>query len=156
MVPKRDLGPDNEYGTEDDFTTLVTLLNTTPAGPARCRPRVTAAGTLPSRTLFAGAVASAVVVPLAGAFRHASSYRASSSAPGVSTVSLSASALTVTSVATGSATVTVVASGADNSTATQRFNVTVLAETPFRATRFLELRRRIEALRNVERRRSAP
>ena len=60
---------------------------------------------------------------------------------------LSGSAATVTSVAVGVATVTATASGTDNSTATQRFKVTVLAETPSRANRFLELRRRIEALR---------
>ena len=39
VVPQRDDGPDDEWGSEDDFTTLVTLLNTTPVGPARCSPR---------------------------------------------------------------------------------------------------------------------
>ena len=38
VVPQRDNGPDGEWGSEDDFTTLVTLLNTTPVGPGRCRP----------------------------------------------------------------------------------------------------------------------
>ena len=39
VVPLRDNGPDGDWGTEDDFTTLETLLNTTPAGPVRCSPR---------------------------------------------------------------------------------------------------------------------
>ena len=38
VVPHRDEGPDDEWGSEDDFTTLVTLLNTTPAGSVRCGP----------------------------------------------------------------------------------------------------------------------
>ena len=146
-------GPDGRYDTADDFTTLVALLNTTPVGPARCSHRVIAIGTLPSRTLHVGAVASAAVVPLAGAFRHASSYEASSSAPGIVAVSLSGSAVTVTALAAGAATVTVTASGAENSTATRRFKATVLAETPSRANRFLKLRRRIEDLRTRDRRR---
>ena len=155
VVPRRHDGPDNQARTPDDFSTLLTLLNTTPVGPNRCSPRVTAAGTLPARTLSVGAVASAVVVPLAGTFRHASTYEASSSAPGVAAVSLVGSALTVTSVAAGEATITVTANGTDNSTATQRFKVTVLAETPSRTNRFLDLRRRIEALRARERRQPA-
>ena len=155
VVPRHHNGPDGRYDTADDFTTLVTLLNTTPVGPARCSPRVTAVGTLPSRTLYVGAVSGAVVAPLAGAFRNASTYRTSSSAPGVATVRLAGSAVTVTSVAPGAATVTVTASGADNSTATQRFKVTVLADTPAGTRRFQELRRRIEALRARERRRPA-
>ncbi|MCY4057334.1 MAG: VCBS repeat-containing protein [Gammaproteobacteria bacterium] len=36
VVPVHHNGPDNRYSTEDDFTTLVTLLNTTPPGPVRC------------------------------------------------------------------------------------------------------------------------
>ena len=155
VVPRRHVGPDNQARTADDFSTLLTLVNTTPAGPARCRPRVVAVGTLPARTLSVGAVASAVVVPLSGAFRHALTYTASSSAPGVAAVSRSGSAVTVRSVAAGMATVLVTASGADNSTATQRFKVTVLAETPSRGNQFMELRRRIEALRAGERRRPA-
>ena len=31
VVPVRQLGPDEEYGTDDDCTTFTTLLNTTPA-----------------------------------------------------------------------------------------------------------------------------
>ena len=158
VVPHRDVGPDERYGTADDFTFLVTLLNTTPAGPARCRPRVMAVGTLPARTLHVGAGAVAVVVPVGDTFRNASTYRASSSVPGVATVSLSGSDLTVTPVAAGMATITVTASGVDNSVVTQRFRVMVLAATaftdPFRpgltlvkAIHFLELRTRIAALR---------
>ena len=153
VVPHRDIGPDGHFGTVDDFTTLITLLNTTPGGQSRCSPRVATAGTLPSLTLSAGTITSAVVVPLEGAFQHASAYEASSSAPSVAAVRLANSAVTVTSVAAGVATVTVTASGADNSTAVQRFRVTVLAETPSRPRQFLELRRRIEALRARERRR---
>ena len=141
---------------------LVTLLNRTPAGPVRCRPRVTTVGTLPARTLYVGAGAVAVVVPVAGAFRNASAYRASSSALGVATVSVSGSQVTVTPVTVGAATITVTATGADNSVATQRFRVTVLAApttfsdrlmagtTPPRALHFLELRTRIAALRTRE------
>ena len=164
VVPQHHNGPDDRYGTADDFTTLVTLLNTTPAGTVRCRPRVTAVGTLPARTLHVGDGAVAVVVPVAGAFRHASTYRASSSAPSVATVSISGSNLTLTPVAAGVATVTVTATGTDNSVATQRFRMTVLAvtaattfsarlvpgTTPLRAIHFLVLRTRIAALRTRE------
>ena len=38
VVPQGDDGPDGRYGTADDFTTLVTLLNTTPAGSVHCGP----------------------------------------------------------------------------------------------------------------------
>ena len=54
VFPQRILGADDEYGTEDDSTRLLTLLNTTPARPLRCRPRVTTVGTLPARTLHVG------------------------------------------------------------------------------------------------------
>ena len=36
VVPRRHDGPDRQPRTADDFGTLVTLLNTTPAGPVRC------------------------------------------------------------------------------------------------------------------------
>ncbi len=162
VVPQYHDGPDDRYGTADDFTTLVTLLNVTPGGPLRCRPRVMAVGTLPARTLHVGDGAVAEVVPVRGRFRHASTYRASSSSAGVATVSLSGSNLTVTPVAAGGAIITVTATGADNSVATQRFRVTVLAATaaatfsdrlvpgttPIRALHFLELRTRVAALRS--------
>ena len=124
VVPWHDNGPDGRYGTEDDLSELLTLLNTTPADPGRCRPRVAAVGTLPARTLNVGA--GAVVVPLADAFRNASTYQASSSAPDIATVSLSGSQVTLTAVAVGVATITVTASGVENSRATQRFRATVL------------------------------
>ena len=140
------------YGKVDAFEALmaVRLLNTTPA-----------VGTLPDRKLYVGAGAVAVVVPVAGAFRNASTYQASSSAPGVATVTVSGSQVTVTAVTAGVATITVTATGADNSVATQRFAVTVLAATTFsdplvpgttppRAIHFLELRTRVAALRSRE------
>ena len=127
VVPYRDDGPDDEWGSEDDFTTLVTLLNTTPAGPVRCSPRVTSVGTLPVRTLNAGA--DAVVVSVADAFQDALTYQASSSAAVVATVGVAGSDVMITPVATGVTTITVTASGADNSIATQQFKVTVLAAT---------------------------
>ena len=111
---------------------------------------MTAAGTLPDRTLYAGTAAVAVGVAVGAAFRNASTYQATSSAPSVTTVRVSGSTVTVTSVAKGLATITVTASGADDSTATQRFGVTVLAQTASKASQFLELRRRIEALRARE------
>ena len=36
VVPRHDNGPDGEWMTGDDFTTLVTLLNTTAGQPIRC------------------------------------------------------------------------------------------------------------------------
>ena len=54
VFPQRILGPDDEYDTDDDSTRFLTLLNTTPAGPVRCSPRVTAVGTLQARTLYVG------------------------------------------------------------------------------------------------------
>ena len=36
VFPQRILGPDDEYGTEDDSTRFLTLLNTTPPRPVRC------------------------------------------------------------------------------------------------------------------------
>ena len=78
-------------------------------------------------TLTVGA--DAVVVSVAGAFQGASTYQASSSAPSVATISVSEADVTVTPIAAGVTTITVTASGADNSVATQRFKVTVLAAT---------------------------
>ncbi len=160
VFPRLHWGADGHHGTADDFTALVTLVNTTPPGPLRCRPRVTAVGVLPTRTLHVGAGAVAVVVDVADAFRHAWTYRASSSASGVATVSMSGSQVTVVPAATGVAAITVTATGADNSVATQRFRVTVLAATTFgdrlepgtppRAVHFLELRTRVAALRERE------
>ena len=133
VAPQRYEGPDEEWGTKDDFTTLETLLNTTPAGPVRCSPRVTAVGTLPARTLYVGTAA--VVVSVAGAFQNAVTYQVSSSAPSVATVSVSGSDVTVTAVAEGSTTITVTASGANNLIATQQFKATVTAFTSAPARR---------------------
>ena len=36
VFPQRNAGPDDLYDTDDDSTRFLTLLNTTPAGPARC------------------------------------------------------------------------------------------------------------------------
>ena len=128
-----ELGPgaDGIWETDDDSAQLVTLLNTTAAGPLRCTPPVTAVGTLPARTLHVGTGAVAVVVPVADAFRHASAYQASSSAPAVVAVGMSGSNLTLTPAAAGATAITVTATGADNSVATQRFRVTVLAAMAF-------------------------
>ena len=123
VLPWHNNGPDGRYGTEDDLSELLTLLNTTPAGPDRCRPRVAAVGTLPARTLNVGD--GAVVVPLTDAFRNASTYQAYSSAPDIVSVSLSGAQVRLTAAAVGVATITVTASGADNSRATQRFRTTV-------------------------------
>ena len=48
VVPHRENGPDLRVGTADDFTMLVTLLNTTPAGSLRCGQGTTALGALPA------------------------------------------------------------------------------------------------------------
>ena len=109
--------------------------------------QVYAAQTLPDRTLHVGVVATAVVIPVAAAFRNAATYEASSSAPAVAAVSMSGSTVTVTSVAVGEATITVTARGPDRSAATEQFNVTVLASPPPKPAQFLDLRRRLEALR---------
>ena len=104
-------------------------------------------------------------VEVSGAFRDPEgdvlSYAATSSAPGVATVTVSGSTVTVTPVAPGTATVRVTATdaGGSNEAATQTFLVTVprpftdpvLApgETPVRAVHFTELRTRIDALRSA-------
>ena len=119
--------------------------------------QVLATGRLPDLTLHVGAGAVAVVVPVSGVFRNALTYRASSSATGVVTVSMAGSDVTVTPVAAGMATITVTATGADNSIATRQFQVTVLEAKAFtdrlrpglavKALHFLELRTRVAALR---------
>ena len=38
VFPQRVVGPDDEYGTDDDSTRFLTLLNTTPVGSIRCNP----------------------------------------------------------------------------------------------------------------------
>ena len=104
------------------FTVTVTSSSNRP--PARV-------GTLAPLTL--GVADAAVTVDVSGAFRDPDgdplTYRASSSAPGVASVTVSGSRVTVAPVAEGTATVTVTATDASgsNSTATQTFAVTVTA-----------------------------
>ena len=89
-------------------------------------------------------------------------YGATSSSPGVASVSVSGSVVTVTPVAAGTATVTVTASDPVGASATQSLAVTVQAAggvngftddpiapgvTPVRAVHFTELRARIDVLR---------
>lgn len=38
VFPQRLIGTDDEWGTDDDSTRLLTLLNTTPPRPVRCEP----------------------------------------------------------------------------------------------------------------------
>ena len=38
VFPQRVVGPDDEYGTDDDSTRFLTLLNTTPVGPSAAIP----------------------------------------------------------------------------------------------------------------------
>ena len=162
VVPRRDNGPDRRHGTADDFTRLVTLLNTTPPGPIRCanQPPVPL-GTLPDLTLH---VSGPAVVNVARAFRDpeddALVYRAMSSVAGVATGSVAGTQVTVTPAAPGATTITVTATdeGGSNTSASQRFTVTVpdgsqftdrpiQRGTPVRAIHFLDLRDRIDALR---------
>ena len=113
LLPRHHNGPDTSYGTEDDFTTLVTLLNTTPAGSIRCpdpanRPPA-AVGTLPDRTM--AAPDGTLTVDVSRAFvdpdGDALTYSASSSAPRV--VAASATGARVTLTAVGTATIRVTA-----------------------------------------------
>ena len=102
------------------------------------RPPV-ALGTLPDRTLQASG--GAVVVDVAGAFRDpdgdALTYVAVSSAPAVATAQAAGARVTLAPAAAGAATITVTAAdiGGSNTTAAQRFVVTVAAAgCAFRAT----------------------
>ena len=94
------------------------------------RPPI-ALGTLPDRTLQADD--GAEVVDVAGAFRDpegdALTWSAASSAPAVATAQAAGGRVTLTPVAAGAATITVTATdtGGSNTTAAQRFVVTVAA-----------------------------
>ena len=94
------------------------------------QPPVTV-GTLAGQTLRVGG--SAVKVDIAGAFQDPESdtltYRVSSSATGVATVSISGTQVTITPVATGAATITVTATDTAGSNTEQRFVVTVWSAT---------------------------
>ena len=119
-------------------------------------------GTLSDLTLH---VAGAAVVNIAGFFLDPDgdplTYRASSSRPAAAAARLSGARVMVAPAAPGSTTITVTATdwGGSNTSAAQRFRVTVPdgtrftdsrivpGETPLRAIHFLELRVRIDALR---------
>ena len=162
VVPQHHDGPDGRYGTADDFTTLITLLNTTPAGPVRCRPAnraPIAARALPDRALppngtLAVDVSAAFVDPDGDAL----TYSASSSAPQVVATRTANAVVTLTARDEGTAAVTVMARDPGGLSAAQSFTVAVLAVgftddpiepsvTPVRAVHFTELRTRIDALR---------
>ena len=169
MVPQLQDGPDTRYGTEDDFTTLVTLLNTTAAGSIRCAdpvnrpPRPT--GALPDRTLAPSRILN---VNVSRAFvdpdGDALSYTAWSSAPQVARARAAGDVVTLTAVDEGTATIGVTATDPGGLSATQPFTVTVSkttvsvpftddplqpGATPVKAVHFTELRTRIDALRRA-------
>ena len=121
-------------------------------------------GTLAPLTMAVGA---AMQVEVAGAFRDPDgdplTYAATSSSPRVASAAVSGSWLTVTAGAAGVATVTVTATdtGGADTAAAQTFTVTVAVPrsftdhpllpgvTPVRALHFLELRARIDRLREA-------
>ena len=167
VVPRRDVGPDRRYGTADDFTILVTLLNTTPPGPIRCADPANRApaptGALPDRTL---APDDTLNVNVSRAFADpdgdALTYTVSSSAPQVVTARAAGAVVTLMALGEGAATIRVTATDPGGLSATQSFTVTVstttvsvpftddpiqLGVTPVRAVHFTELRSRIDALR---------
>ena len=115
--------------TEGSNTTAAQTFTVTVSPPAN-RPPVPA-GTLAPVTLEVDGAA--VTVDLAGAFRDPDgdrlTYGTTSSAPGVASVVVFGSAVVVTPVSEGTATVMVTATdvGGSNTTATQRFAVTVRA-----------------------------
>ena len=169
VVPIRNPGPDRRYDTADDFTTLVTLLNTTPAAPARCGGRVNRspapAGTLPDRTLSPDGTLN---VDLSRAFvdpdGDALTYTVSSSAPRVVAARAAGALVTLTAVSEGAATIRVTATDPGGLSAAQSFTVTVSTTTvsgsftddpiqpgvtPVKAVHFTELRTRIDALRRA-------
>ena len=168
VVPYHNEGPDREFGTADDFAMLVTLLNTTPAGPARCGVRANRppapAGTLPDRTL---SPEDTLNVNVSRAFvdpdGDALNYTVSSSAPQVVTARAAGALATLTAVGEGAATIRVTATDPGGLSATLSFTVRVSTTvsgsftddpirpgvTPVRAIHFTELRTRIDAQRRA-------
>ncbi|MCY4509248.1 MAG: FG-GAP-like repeat-containing protein, partial [Acidobacteria bacterium] len=170
VVPYRDNGLDGRFGTADDFTMLVTLLNTTPAGPFRCgaatpgnrSPMIV--GTLPNRRL---APDSSLNVDVSRVFvdpdGDALTFTVSSSAPHVVAVRAAGTLMALTAVSEGRATIRVTATDPGGLSTTQSFTVTVSMTasesftddpirpgvTPVRALHFMELRTRIDALRRA-------
>ena len=139
--------------------TATQLFTVTVTGSSNRPPE--AVGVLAPLTI--GLDEAAVAVDVSGAFRDpdgdALTYRATSSAPAVASVTATGSAVTVTPVAEGTATVTVTATdvGGSNTAATQTFTITVPRTftdpvitpgvTPVRAVHFTELRTRIDGAR---------
>ena len=168
VVPDRENGPDGRVGTADDFTMLVTLLNTTPVGPAGCGGRANRppapAGILPDQRL---APDDTLNVNVSGAFvdpdGDALTFTASSSAPRVVTASVNGARVTLVGAREGTGTIRVTATDPSGLSASQSFAVTVTATTtmsftdhplqpgvtPIRAIHFTELRTRIDALRRA-------
>ncbi len=168
VVPHDNSGPDQEYGTADDFAMLVTLLNTTPPGPVRCGDpsnRAPApAGALPDRTLAPNATLN---VDVSRAFADpdgdALTYTVSSSAPQVVTARAAGALVTLAAVGEGTATIQVTATDPGGLSAARSFTVTVSTTvsgsftddpiqpgvTPVKAVHFTELRTRIDALRRA-------
>ena len=165
VVPYPNTGPDREHGPADDLAVLVTLLNTAPAGPARCgamnrppRPAEALADRrlAPDDTLNVD-VSRAFVDPDGDSL----SYTASSSAPLVVEARAAGALVTLTAVGEGAATIRVTATDAGGLSAAQTFTATVSTTvsgsftdepiqpgtTPIRAVHFTELRTRIDVLR---------
>ena len=102
VVPHGTSGPDRRHGTADDFTILVTLLNTTPVGPLRCgsgapsNPPPTTVGTLSDRAL---AIDGTLTVDVSQGFvdrdGDALTFTASSSAPRVVMASVNGARVTL-------------------------------------------------------------
>ena len=162
VVPQHHDGPDGRYGTADDFTTLITLLNTTPDGPVRCVAANRAP--MPARTLRDRALPpkGTLAVDVSEAFADpdgdAVTYSAFSSAPQVVATRAADAVVTLTARHEGTAAVTVTATDAGGLSAAQSFAVAVLAVgftddpiepsvTPVRAVHLTVLRTRIDILR---------
>ena len=167
VVPHHHRGPDDRLATPDDWTTLVTLLNTTPPGPIRCadpanRPPAPA-GALPNRTL---APDGTLTVDVSRAFADpdgdALTYTVTSSAPRVVAARAAGARMMLTAVGKGTATIRVTATDPGGLSGIQSFTVTVSPTvsgsftddplqpgvTPVKAVHFTELRTRIDALRS--------